>query len=236
VIRPAQAGSSPNSVVSDSFRLGPDGIYRCDAFQEFFWQRHGFGTRQASPQAQITLRQVHSDHVVNADGVRNREREGDALVTDCVGKSIAVRTADCVPILLLDCRNRAIGAIHAGWRGTHAQIVRRAIDKMREDFETEASDIYAAMGPCIRACCYAVDTEVAEQFAPLFPEWEPVAGNKRTLDLPEANRRQMQSAGMNPHRIFDCGLCTTCQSASFYSFRREPDNPGRMISAIERLA
>jgi polyphenol oxidase len=236
VIRPAQAGSSPDSIVNDSFRLGADGIYRCDAFQEFFWQRHGFGTRRASPEVQVTLRQVHSDRVVNADGVRNRDREGDALITDRIGKSMGVRTADCVPILLLDCRNRAIAAIHAGWRGTHAQIVRRTIDKMSEDFETEASDIYAAMGPCIRDCCYAVDTDVAEQFSPLFPEWVPVTTKKRALNLPEANRRQMQSAGVNPHRIFDCGLCTTCQSAGFYSFRREPENPGRMISAIERLA
>lgn len=221
--------------MSDSFRLGPDGIYRCDALQEFVWQRHGFGTRQASPFAQITLHQVHSDRVVNADGIRSREREGDALITDGIGKSIGVRTADCVPILLLDCRNRAIGAIHAGWRGTLAEIVRHAIDKMHEDFETEAADIYAAMGPCIRVCCYAVNADVAGRFLPFFPEWAPVSDRGRTLDLPEANRRQMERAGVSPHRIFDCGLCTTCQSEMFYSFRREPANPGRMISAIERL-
>lgn len=222
--------------MSDSFRRGPDGIYRCDAFQDFFWQKHGFGTRQASPEAQITLRQIHSDRVINADGVRSRDREGDALITDCIGKSIGVRTADCVPILLLDCRTRAIGAVHAGWRGTLAGVVTRAVEKMCEDFETDPADIYAAMGPCVRACCYMVDLEVAHRFSSLFPEWEPVSGNKRTLDLPEANRRQMHDSGVNPQRIFDCGLCTTCQSADFYSFRREPENPGRMVSAIERLA
>lgn len=236
MIRPAPIGTSQS--VSDSFRLGSDGIYRCDVFQEFFWQKHGFGTRQASPEAQITVRQVHSDRVINADGVRNRDREGDALITDCIGKSIGVRTADCVPILLLDCRTRAIGAIHAGWRGTLAGIAKHAVEKMREDFETDPADIYAAMGPCIRACCYLVDLEVADQFSPLFPEWEPKTSHdrKRNLDLPEANRRQMQETGVNPERIFDCGLCTSCQSADFFSFRREPENPGRMISAIERLA
>ena len=222
--------------MSDSFRLGPDGIYRCDAFQEFFWQKHGFGTRQGSPEVQVTLRQIHSDRVVNADGLRNRDREGDALITDCIGKSIGVRTADCVPILLLDCRTRAVGAVHAGWRGTLTGIVKHVIEKMGEDFESNATDLYAAVGPCVRACCYVVDLELAERFSPLFPEWEPAIGDKRTLDLPEANRRQMQEAGVNPHRIFDCGLCTTCQSADFYSFRREPENPGRMVSGIERLA
>lgn len=222
--------------MSDSFRLGLDGIYRCDAFQEFFWQKHGFGTRQGSPEAQIMLRQIHSDRVINADGLRNRDREGDALISDCVGKSIGVRTADCVPVLLLDWRRRAIAAVHAGWRGTLAGIVQRTIEKMHEEFDSDPPDIYAAMGPCIRACCYVVDLEVADRFSSLFPEWGSATSNKRTLDLPEANRRQMQETGVNPQRIFDCGLCTTCQSADFYSFRREPENPGRMVSAIERLA
>lgn len=222
--------------MSDSFRLGPDGIYRCDAFQDFFWQKHGFGTRQGNPEAQVTLRQIHSDRVVNADGVRSREKEGDALVTDCVGKSIGIRTADCVPILLLDSHTRAIGAIHAGWRGTLAEIAMRAIEKMHEDFETDPADVYVAMGPCVRSCCYMVDREVADKFSQIFPEWPSGTTNKRTLDLSEANRRQMKDAGVSPQRIFDCGLCTTCQSADFYSFRREPENPGRMVSAIERLA
>jgi hypothetical protein len=236
VIRSGAAHLPHSGIASDSFRLGPDGIYRCDAFQEFFWQKHGFGTRAASPDAQITLRQIHSGHVVNANAVRNRDREGDALITDCLARSIGVRTADCVPILLLDCRTRAIAAVHAGWRGTRSGIVRQTIARMREDFETDAADLYAAMGPCIRACCYVVDLDVADQFSPLFPEWEPAAANKRSLDLSEANRRQMQAAGMDPQRIFDCGLCTACQSDGFYSFRREPENPGRMVSAIERLA
>jgi hypothetical protein len=222
--------------MSDSFRLGSDGIYRCDAFQQFVWQKHGFGTRQGNPEAQITLKQIHSDRVLNANVLRNRDHEGDALITDCVDRSIGIRTADCVSILLLDCQNRAIGAVHAGWRGSAAGIVRRAIEKLRDDFGTQASDIYAALGPCIRACCYVVDTSVAEQFAPTFPEWGPLTGIKQNLDLPEANRRQMLQAGVKSDRILDSCLCTSCQSATFYSFRREPENPGRMISAIERLA
>jgi polyphenol oxidase len=220
--------------VSGSFRLGVDGIYRCDALQEFVWQTHGFGTRQANPPADITLRQIHSDRVLNAHALRNREAEGDALITDDIGKSIGVRSADCVAILLLDCRTRAVAAVHAGWRGTAARLVERTVESMRRDFGSAPQNMYAAIGPCIRGCCYEVGTEVEAQFKPLFPEWRAVIG-KRKVDLPEANRRQMQAAGVNADRIFDSGLCTTCQSAQFFSYRREPGNLGRMVASISRL-
>jgi YfiH family protein len=220
---------------NNSFRLGADGIYLCDAFQEFVWQRHGFGTRSGSPEARVTLRQVHSNHVWNASGLHDREREGDALVTNETGRSIGIRTADCVPILLLDSRQRAVGAVHAGWRGTAAGIVRCAIEQMKADFGSVPGDIHAAIGPCIRDCCYEVGMEVAQQFLPHFPEWEEVKGS-RTVDLSEANRRQMQSAGLNKDRIFDCKLCTSCKSKELFSYRREPENPGRLIAAIERLS
>jgi YfiH family protein len=221
--------------VNGSFRLGSDGVYRCDAFQEFIWQTHGFGTRQANPRADITLRQIHSDRVLNAHPLRDRETEGDALITDDIGKSIGVRTADCVAILLLDCRTRAVAAVHAGWRGTAAKVVERTLESMRQNFRTAPADIYAAIGPCIRGCCYEVGPEVETQFTPFFPEWEPAIGNRK-LDLPDTNCRQMRAAGVNPLRIFDCGLCTSCQTAQFFSYRREPENVGRMIASISRLS
>lgn len=221
--------------MNDTFRLGADGIYRCDAFQEFLWQKHGFGTRSATPTADITLRQIHSDRVLNAHGLRDRSVEGDALITDEIGTSIGVRTADCVAILLLDCRTRAVAAVHAGWRGTAARLVQHTLENMRASFATNPADVYAAMGPCIRRCCYEVGADVANQFAPFFPEWEPVSG-KRKVDLPEANRRQMEAAGVRSDRIFDSGLCTTCQTSQFFSYRREPETSGRMMAAIARLA
>ncbi len=198
------------------------------------WQKHGFGTRSGSPQADITLRQIHSNYVLNAHDLSDRQREGDALITNETGKSIGVRTADCVPILLLDSRNRTVGAVHAGWRGTAAEIVHCAIEKMTVDFYSAPADIYAAIGPCIRDCCYEVGVEVAQQFAPHFPEWEPVVSS-RTVDLAEANRRQMERIGLKPDHIFDCKLCTACEQNQFFSYRREPKNPGRMIAVIERL-
>ena len=221
--------------MSNSFRLSPDGIYRCDAFQEFVWQSHGFGTRIANPSPNVTLRQIHSNQVFNAAGLADREREGDALVTNQTGLSIGVRTADCVPLLLLDCKNRAVAAVHAGWRGTVAGIVQRALEKLSQDFRTIPSDVYAAIGPCIRECCYDVGEDVAKQFAPIFPEWDPHTP-VRKLDLAEANRRQMQAAGVKAELIFDSCLCTSCDAAQFFSYRREPENPGRLLASIARLA
>ena len=221
--------------VSDGFQLGADGIYRCCGLQEFLWQRHGFGTRAANPRVDITLRQIHSELVVNADGLRDGQCEGDALITNKLNWSIGVRTADCVPILLLDARQRAVAAVHAGWRGTAQEIVRSALRKMQAGFGTEPMDVYAAIGPCVRECCYEVGEEVAGRFSTTFPEW-PSIGGKRHIDLAEANRRQMLSAGVPAGAIFDIKSCTSCQIESFYSFRREPQNPGRLVSAIERLA
>jgi hypothetical protein len=224
--------------MNSSFRLGSDCIYRCDAFQEFIWQKHGFGTREGNPEADIILKQIHSNHVFNVNGWRKqqREREGDALITDQPGKSIGIRTADCVPILLLDCRKRVVGAVHAGWRGTAGEICKATLDCMHEQFGTVSGDIYAAFGPCVSECCYAVGPEVAQQFTLWFPEWKEEDEQVRKLDLPGTNRKQLESAGVLPSRISDCELCTACQSNQFFSFRREPENPGRMVAAIERLA
>lgn len=223
--------------MSTSFRLGSDGIYRCDAFQRFVWQEHGFGTRTASPRVDVTLRQIHSDRVVNANGLSgDREQEGDALITDQTGKAIGVRTADCVPILLLDAKNRAVGAVHAGWRGSAAELVKRTLENMEAAFGTKPADVHAALGPSIRICCYEVREEVAARFSSLFPEWGEEEKVTRQLDLPEANRRLLLGGGVPAEQIFDLGLCTTCQTAQFFSYRREPENPGRMISSILRLA
>ncbi len=219
---------------SSSFLLGADGLYRCADLQHFLWQSHGFGTRMANPEVDVTLRQVHSDQVLNAHPLRDRQCEGDALVTDDLNRRIGVRTADCVPILLLDAGKRAVGAVHAGWRGTVAGIAARAIEKMHLYFGTHPDDIRAALGPCIRECCYEVGPEVASQFSTLFPEWPPVTG-KQNLDLVEANRRHLSAAGVPADQIFDSGLCTVCLAEHFFSYRREPHNPGRMISAIGRL-
>ena len=223
------------SALCSPFELGQDGLYRCSAFDQFPWQRHAFGTRSANPTVHVTLRQIHSDIIRNARGLEDRKVEGDALVTDEIGRAIGVRTADCVPILLLDRGKRAVSAVHAGWRGTAAGIVSRAIRTLQAEFGTELDDIFAAIGPCIRQCCYQVGPEVAERFADSFTTQSSEPG-KWQLDVAAANVAQMIETGISPHRIFDFGACTVCRAEEFFSFRREPDDPGRMISSIQRLA
>lgn len=221
--------------MDDQFALGADNILRCAAWQQFDWQSHGFGTRHANPEAAVTLRQVHSDCVLDARELTDRGSEGDALVCDLSGKSIGVRTADCVPILLVDAEHRAVAAIHAGWRGTVAAIVLRTLETMKNIFGTRPSSVQAAIGPSIQACCYAVGPEVAARFVRLFPEW-PAEPGRRRVDLPEGNRRHLLHAGVPATHIYDCGLCTFCQAGLFFSFRREPQHPGRMVSSVGRVS
>jgi hypothetical protein len=172
---------------------------------------------------------------LDARGLTDRCLEGDALICDLRGKSIGVRSADCVPILLVDPEHRAVAAIHAGWRGTVAAIVLRTLETMKNIFRTHPGSVHAAIGPSIQVCCYEVGPEVAARFVPLFPEWtaEPV---RRRVDLPEGNRRHLVHAGVPTTHIYDCGLCTFCQAGLFFSFRREPEHPGRMVSSVERVS
>ena len=221
--------------MTSHFELRADGIYRCSELGRFDWLEHGFGSRLGNPPANVTLRQIHSNHIWTADGLADREREGDALITRQIGLRIGVRTADCVPILILDSETHAVAAIHAGWRGTAAGILSLTAGRLCSDLEGEPNHLYAAIGPCIRECCYQVGPEVARQFIPFFPEWDPAAIDVRNLDLVEANTRQLTTAGVPADQIFDSGLCTAC-SANLFSYRREPDNAGRMIAAIARLA
>ena len=169
----------------------------------------------------------------DARTLTDRTKEGDALVCDEIGKSVGVRTADCVPILLLDSRRRAIAAVHAGWRGTASCIVQNVVDTMHTQYGSRQEDLFAAIGPCIQACCYEVGSDVADH----FKGWASDSHLNRTkqfLNLPGINRLQLLSAGLSKLQVFESGLCTRCQADHFFSFRRESENPGRMISAICR--
>jgi len=188
------------------------------------WIEHGFGTRETNPDqtAMARLTQIHSDVVLVA-----REPgcagEGDALVTVQPRLSISIRTADCVPILLVDRETRSIAAIHAGWRGTAARVVAATLKRMHVEFGTEPRNILAAIGPGIGPCCYQIGIDVAGQFG------MQEAGK---LDLAVENQNQLIAAGLEPASIELVGGCTFCHPAQFFSWRRDHDRAGRMISFI----
>ena len=200
-------------------------IYRVTELDSLPWLAHGFGTRRAHVSALFgnlaTLRQIHSAVCVPAAGRCGVLGEGDALLENTPGSVVAIRTADCLPILLVDDRRRAVAAVHAGWRGTVAGIAQRAVEAMRAQFGSLPEDLHAAIGPGIGPCCYEVGPQVAAQFG---------RQGRAHVDLAEANRRQLIDAGVTPERIYASNLCTMCRSGEFHSFRRDKEAAGRLYS------
>jgi polyphenol oxidase len=211
---------------------------QCEAFLDFKWLDHAFGTRHSdrwlAAHSTVTLRQIHSALVYRANGFADRQCEGDALVTDEIGQRVGVRTADCVPLLIADPETHGVATVHAGWRGTATSIAAKAVARMEDELGTKPSNLHVAIGPAIRVCCYEVGPEVVAQLAPFFPEWPADTHGHRKLDLVEANRRTLTQAGVPPAQIYDGGYCTMCHAELFHSFRREPTDPGRMVSSIVR--
>ena len=217
------------------FRKDSRNVYLSKAFEELPWLEHGFGTRHSSPWPdswkRVSLRQVHSNRSFIVAGSAGCLGEADALLTDQTGYLLTVRGADCLPILILEQQRRVVAAIHAGWRGTSAGIVARAVARMVHDFGAAVQKMHAAIGPGIGRCCYEVGPEVARQFRSLFPERDDLDGNTR-IDLVEANRRQLLQTGLADARIYRGAPCTSCNRKDFFSFRRAPEENGRMESVI----
>jgi YfiH family protein len=208
----------------------------------------------------VTLRQVHSDvlHVIREplSGAPN----GDALATQAQGLLLGIQTADCIPILLVDPRHRAVSAVHAGWRGTVARIAEKTVGRMAMEFGTRPKDVLAALGPGIGRCCYEVGPDVVKEFAAQFSdaaEWfdGPFAmlasgedpnplpwltmmppGHQPPpvrchLDLHAANSAILAKAGLQRKNIFAADFCTSCRTDLFFSYRREGVT-GRMMAVV----
>ncbi|MGA3076439.1 MAG: peptidoglycan editing factor PgeF [Bryobacteraceae bacterium] len=198
-------------------------IYRVRPLEELRWLEHGFGTRHSSPPTAATVHQIHSDICIPARGRTGLLGDGDALLENTPGHLVAVKTADCIPILLVDEEHRAVAAVHAGWRGMVQGIVRHAVRRMQGEFGTRPEQLHAAIGPGIGKCCYEVGAEVAAQFGETGP---------CHIDLAEANRRQLAEAGVPEPRIYVANLCTKCCAGDFHSYRRDKEEAGRMFSFI----
>jgi polyphenol oxidase len=185
--------------------------------------KHGFGTRHSAitQDAMASLKQIHSDisFVAAAAGCLG---EGDALLSAEPGVTVSIRTADCLPILLADPKTGAVAAVHAGWRGTAAGIVESTVQRMVAELGARRESLLAAIGPGIGACCYEVGLDVALKLG------ETQAGK---VDLAEINRRQLVRAGVR--EIDVVSPCTFCNPDEFFSYRREAEQAGRMISFVQ---
>lgn len=207
----------------------------------------------------ITLRQIHSDLIWHVDRAPVQALAGDGLITDTPGLLVAVQAADCLPVIIVDCKRRAVGVFHAGWRGTVKRIVEKGVGEMRKHFGSDPRNLVAAIGPGIQSCCYEVGEEVRTQFESQFAygtslfrelkESDPVREKypllfltarapghselpvKTFLDLVEANRRQLTDAGLAEKNIDASAPCTACHHDQLFSFRGDKGVTGRLLGA-----
>jgi YfiH family protein len=206
-------------------------VLRAPNLSAFDWLIHGFGLRDSAYPAPIaTVKQIHSGLVVEVTWPGgDRIAEADAIVTRQPGMLVGVRTADCVPVLIVDERTRAVASIHAGWRGTAHNIVAAAVHELITRYGSRPRDLHAAIGPAIGPCCYEVGPDVARHFVEWCPD--PERTNQPTrLDLPSVNERQLRAIGLVD--IWQAEECTFCAAERFFSFRREKEQAGRMVSFI----
>ncbi len=192
---------------------------------------HGFGTRlsrDAVLAESVQAKQVHGTDVLRAP-LDEPEARADALWTSAPGLAVAVRTADCVPILLVDQRFRGVAAVHAGWRGSAARIAARAVAVLCGGIGARPAELCAAIGPHIGACCYEVDQPVVQAIGD--PDvFAPARPGHAYLDLFELNRRQLVQAGLVAESISSVRGCTSCD-ARFESHRRDRA-AGRMLHYV----
>jgi YfiH family protein len=228
------------------------------------------GSFGVDPDHLVLLTQVHGDHVVAVPDDASRSRpsgtwaDGDAVMTDAAGLVLAVKVADCVPILIADRCRPVVAAIHAGWRGTAAGLVATAVQSLCRRYGSSAADLVVAIGPSIGPCCYEVGTEVCDRFleagtAPhAMAEWftlapkpslDPELGlgatarragaatrpGKLWLDTWRANVDQLVSAGVPRVQIYLASVCTACDPDLWHSYRVAGGEAGRLAGAIRNL-
>lgn len=153
----------------------------------------------------------------------------DAVITHDKEVLIGVLVADCVPILVYDRRKYIIAAVHAGWRGTAQSILTRAIRTMQESYDTDVEDVFMAVGPGIRSCCYDVGSDVRDAVTSTIQgnSGETDKKGKHFLDLPSVNKSQALILGVPEENIWISGECTFCSSNRFHSYRRSGSDAGR---------
>jgi len=226
----------------------------------FLKQLGAAGDRESSLWPLVTLRQVHSDLIRLVESAPESQLVGDGLITEKPGLLLGIQAADCLPIILVDPKRRAVSVFHAGWRGTVKRIVEKGVGEMSRCFGSRARDLKAAIGPGIHGCCYEVGQEVRGQFESQFAyaeklfrmveESDPVREKypmlfltarapghselpkKIYLDLVEANRQQLLAVGVPARSIEASPLCTNCRTDLLFSYRAEKGKTGRMMAVI----
>ncbi len=199
---------------------------------------------------------IKSDHIVAAEQVHGNRvarvgqaemgagaldyesacKATDALITDVPGVPLFMCFADCVPLIFYDKEKHAVGLAHAGWKGTIASVAKETVQAMTEEFQTNPSDLLVGIGPSIGPCCFSVGDEVADAFRSYYgQEADRILqekDGKAHINLWEANRLQLEQAGIRSGNILSSDTCTSCQHAWYYSYRADGGTTGRMGAVI----
>lgn len=183
-------------------------------------------------------KQIHSN-IVNVIDKNNIGSiiDGDALITNEKNVPLLILTADCVPIILVDTVNKAIGVVHAGWRGTYGKICQETIKKMQQNYNTESKDIIAIIGPSIGSCCYEVSYDLIDKFKKILQntneEIYRIKDKKYYLDLWKINTQMLEEFGVLESNILNMDICTSCKCETFYSYRKHDKTQKRIGTFIE---
>lgn len=183
----------------------------------------------------VTVSQVHGKEILVIEGsLPDKPVEADAIVTAETNVAIGMLTADCQPILLYDPVNHAIGAVHAGWKGTALGIVVETGELMWKKYGTRPEDLIVSLGPCIGPCCYKVGWNVLEEYMSRHKESADCFSEKDGLrmDINIANTVQLALIGVKNENIFNGARCTSCNSDLFFSHRKDNGRTGRQLSFI----
>ena len=174
--------------------------------------------------------QVHGDAVLLVEAPQQLHGY-DAFISNKKGIVINATIADCVPILIFDPQTESFAAIHAGWKGTVAQIVTKTLKKMLEVFNTKPEDCFAYIGACIAECSFEVDLDVAQHFDEAFQRWDSEK-QKYFVDLKQKNKSLLLNLGVPEGQIEVSPYCTVLDNEHFFSHRAEKGKTGRMLAAI----
>ncbi len=215
----------------DSFNFGPD---LGDSQQNIEENLKILQETANLPDSPHQVKQVHgSNHHLPSGAGHMHSVEADILISKEPGSTLAVRTADCLPIFLADPAANIIAAVHAGWRGTTVNVVSHALKEMNA-LGADTRNIIASLGPCISPCCFTISKETAKQLAKSCEGADKHVryGAKVTADIKAINRLQLLQCGMNNEYIEGFDTCTACHPQHYYSYRRDGVNSGRHLGVV----
>jgi len=176
----------------------------------------------------FNIKQVHGDEVIVANKKDAQTvSAADGIITDAVNLPIVIHTADCLPVFIYDPIHRCIGLMHCGWRSSYKEILKKALQMMVNRWNTHPKELKVAFGPAIRMDHY----QVGEEFKEMFPKEVVKRQDGYFFDLVKANVNQLVAHGVLLENVYDSGICTYA-SDEYFSYRREKEKSGRMISLM----